>query len=331
MDISKINIGQIGVGYWGPNLLRNLIKNNKCKVLSVADSSKERREYVNSIYPSVKTFSQPNEIINDPNIDAIVIATPVKTHYDFTINSLKNGKSVLVEKPMATSVEDVENIEKLSNEKNLTAMVGHTFLFNPAVNFIKKKIDEGLLGEIRYIYSQRLNLGRIRSDVDALWNLAPHDISIIQYWLGDPEPIEINKNGIDFIQKGIDDVSFLNIKYPSNIMANIHVSWLDPQKIRKMTIVGSKKMILYDDVSDNKVLIYDKGIDKKAKLKKDMYYDKEKIIDLDLRSGDVLIPKINWQEPLALEIDHFLDCVKGGKCISDANHAKKVVKILNGV
>ena len=331
MDISKINIGQIGVGYWGPNLLRNLIKNKKCKVLSVADPSKERRQYVNSLYPAVKTYSETNEIIKDPNIDAVVIATPVKTHYDITINSLKNGKSVLVEKPMATSVEDVENIEKLSNEKNLTAMVGHTFLFNPAVNFIKKKINEGLLGEIRYIYSQRLNLGRIRSDVDALWNLAPHDISIIQYWLGDPDPIKINKNGIDFIQKGIDDVSFLNIKYPDNIMANIHVSWLDPQKIRKMTIVGSKKMILYDDISDNKVLIYDKGIDKKAELKKDMYYDKEKIIDLDLRSGDVLIPKINWQEPLAIEIDHFLDCIRGEKCISGANHAKKVVKILNGV
>ena len=195
---------------------------------------------------------------------------------------------------------------------------------------MKNLIDGGELGEIRYIYSQRLNLGRIRPDVDALWNFAPHDISIIQYWLGDPLPISIQRRGQSFIQDGIDDVVFLNIIYPSKVIVNVHVSWLDPRKVRSMTVVGSKKMVVYDDVAENKIALYDKGIDRMAQLGENMDYDNQHFQTFNHRSGDVLMPKIEFREPLAVEIQHFLDCIQhGASCLTDARHAKKVVEILS--
>jgi len=218
----------------------------------------------------------------------------------------------------------------LALKKNLLVMVGHTFLFNAAVRYVKRLIDSGELGDVRYIYSQRLNLGRIRSDVDALWNLAPHDISIIQYWLGDPQPLSVVRRGVAYIQKDIEDVVFMNIIYPNNIMANIHVSWLDPQRSRLMTIVGSKKMVIYDDTVENKIAIYDKGIDRKAVLGQEMDYDNPLFQAFDHRSGDVLFPKIDFREPLKVEIDHFIDCIQiGTKCLTGMDHAKKVVQILS--
>lgn len=230
-----INIAQIGVGYWGPNLLRNLVANQNCIVKTVADLSEERLDYVKKLYPSVNVTKNEDDIFMDEKIDAIVISTPVHTHFILVMKALNSGKHVLVEKPMATSVGEIEKIEALANKKHLVAMVGHTFLYNTAVRYVKKMIDAGELGEIRYIYSRRLNLGRIRTDVDALWNFAPHDISIIQYWLDDPKPISIAKRGMAYVQDGIDDVVFLNIVYPNKIMVEIHVSWLDPQKIRCIT------------------------------------------------------------------------------------------------
>jgi predicted dehydrogenase len=326
-----IQIAQIGIGYWGPNLLRNLIANENCVVKTVADLSKERRDYVSRLYPSVITTDNLDDIFNDIDIDAIVIATPVRTHFDLVIRGLKSGKHVLVEKPMATSVTEVEQIESLANEQKLVAMVGHTFLYNTAVRYIKQLIDNGDLGEIRYIYSRRLNLGRIRMDVDALWNFAPHDISIIQYWLDNPKPISIMRCGMAYVQDGIDDVVFLNIVYSNKIMAEIHVSWLDPQKIRCMTIVGSKKMVVYDDVADNKVAIYDKGIDKVAILGKNMDYDKPSGLKFNQWSGDVVYPHIAFKEPLEIEISHFLDCIMNHTpCLTGTKHAKEVVRILSG-
>ncbi len=208
-------------------------------------------------------------------------------------------------------------------------MVGHTFLFNSAVRYIKTLIDSGDLGDIRYIYSQRVNLGRIRNDVDALWNLAPHDISIIQYWLNEPEPIHVTRKGMDYVQKGIDDVIFMNIEYPDNIMVNIHVSWLDPHKIRRMTVVGSKKMVVYDDIAKNKIAIYDKDVDRMAVLGKNMEFDNTSTFSFNHRSGEVILPKINWVEPLKTEIAHFMDCIQNGtECLTDSIHASKVVNIL---
>ena len=208
-------------------------------------------------------------------------------------------------------------------------MVGHTFLFNSAVRYVKTLIDSGELGEIRYIYSQRVNLGRIRNDVDALWNLAPHDVSIIQYWLDDPEPVSVKRSGQAFVQEGIDDVVFLNIAYPNSILANIHVSWLDPHKIRRITVVGSKKMVVYDDIAENKIAIYDKGIDRMAVLGQNMDFDNPNTFNFNYRSGDVVLPKINWIEPLKREIAHFVDCIQNGTdCITGPTHALKVVHIL---
>ena len=288
----KINIAQIGVGYWGPNLLRNFMANKNCDIKIVVDLSKERRHFVRDSYPSVRVSDRIEDIINDSDIEAVVIATPVATHFDLARQCLESGKHILVEKPLATTVEEVQQIGILAKEKALVAMVGHTFLYNSAVRYVKGLIDSGDIGEIRYIYSQRVNLGRIRNDVDALWNLAPHDISIIQYWLGDPDPITINRSGQAYVQNDIDDVVFLNVKYPGNIIANIHVSWLDPHKIRKMTIVGSKKMVVYDDIAEHRITIYDKGIDRMAILGKNMDFDNTNTFNLSHRSGDVIMPKI---------------------------------------
>jgi predicted dehydrogenase len=325
-----LNIGQIGVGYWGPNLLRNLVANKRCEVLCVAELSEERQDYVKGLYPAINVTDDVDDIFNDQDIDAVVVATPVATHYELAVRALESGKHVLVEKPLATSVAEVEQIGELSSVKELVAMVGHTFLFNAAVRYVKKLIESGSLGDIRYIYSQRLNLGRIRSDVDALWNFAPHDISIIQYWLGNPTPISAVRRGVAYIQNDIEDVVFLNIIYPNDIMANIHVSWLDPGRIRSMTIVGSKKMVKYDDTAENKIMIFDKGIERRAVLGENMDYDNQHFQSFDHRSGDVLLPKINFQEPLKLEIDHFIDCIQNGnECLTGVDHAKKVVEILS--
>jgi predicted dehydrogenase len=324
-----VKIGQIGVGYWGPNLLRNLVANKKCRVKCVVDLSKERCDYARNLYPAITVSDNFDDVLRDPEIDALVIATPVATHFDLAMKALNAGKHILVEKPLARSVAEVEEIGILGEKKNLVIMVGHTFLFSAPVRYVKNLIDSGELGEIRYIYSQRLNLGQIRSDVDALWNFAPHDISIIQYWLGDPQPLSVVRRGMAYVQKSVEDVVFMNIIYPNNIMANIHVSWLDPQRTRSMTIVGSKKMVIYDDTTENKITIYDKGIERKPVLGK-MDSDDSLVQTFAYRSGDVLLPKIDFKEPLMVEIEHFIDCIQNGaKCLTDVDHARKVVEILS--
>jgi len=296
----------------------------------VVDLADERRDFIRGLYPSVNVTADVQQTFDDPSVDAVVIATPAATHFDLAISALKSGKHVLVEKPMARTVEEVEKIGALAKKNDLTAMVGHTFLYNSAVRYLKQLIDSGELGEIRYIYSQRLNLGRIRSDVDALWNFAPHDVSIVQYLLGDPSPISIVRHGMDYVQPGIDDVVFLNVVYPGKVMAHIHVSWLDPHKVRRTIVVGSKKMVVYDDIDENKIAIYDKGIDRMAVLGENMDFDNPDFLKFNHRSGDVLLPKIRFEEPLKLEIAHFLDCIQNGvECLTGTEHAKKVVEILS--
>jgi predicted dehydrogenase len=325
-----IRVAQIGVGYWGPNLLRNLVANKECQVKVVVDKADDRRDYVKNLYPGIHVSEDIQCIVGDWAIEAVVIATPVNTHYDLAKIMLNAGKHVLVEKPMATNIEQIEDLQSMAKKNNLVAMVGHTFLYNAAVRYVKNLIDSGSMGDIRYIYSQRLNLGRIRSDVDALWNFAPHDISIIQYWLNEPDPLSVTVHGMDYVQDGIPDVVFMNIKYPGKIMANIHVSWLDPQRVRKMIVVGSKKMVVYDDVAEEKIAIYDKGIDRMAALGKHMDYDNPTGLSFSHRSGDVLLPKIKFEEPLKVEIAHFVDCIQNGtKCLTDTEHAKKVIRILS--
>ena len=330
VPVDPVRVAQVGVGYWGPNLLRNLVSSPRYSVRMAVEKDSDRKKLINKLYPELPVSSDFSAVCDDPDIEAIIIATPVASHADLAIKALKKGKHVLVEKPMATTVDEVTQIERLSREGRLVAMVGHTFLFNNAVRQIKRIIDSGEIGQIRYIYARRLNLGRIRRDVDALWNLAPHDISIIQYWLDDPEPLRVQRTGMDYVQKGIDDVVFLNISYQDGIMANVHVSWLDPHKVRQITVVGEKKMIVYDDIAENKIALYDKGIDRLAVLGTDMDFDAGSAPEFTHRSGDVVLPKVAWREPLQNEVEHFADCIRTGEpCKADAAHARKVVSILS--
>lgn len=329
MKNEHVVVAQLGCGYWGPNLLRNFSALPGCDVKYVVDASPDRRKYVESLYPKTETLADSEKVWNDPEVDAVVIATPAGTHYEIASRALAAGKHIFVEKPLATSTAEVDELERLGTEAGRTIMAGHTFIFNAAVGHVKELIDSGDLGEIRYLYSQRLNLGRIRSDIDALWNFAPHDISIIQYWLGDPKPKTVSRQGMDYMQNGVDDVVFLNVTYPGKIMANIHVSWLDPQKVRKMIVVGSEKMVVYDDIADNKIAIYDKGIDKPHVLGENMDFDTPGQLQFSYRSGDLLYPQINFKEPLRTEAEHFIDCVRTGKTpITGVEHARHVVSIL---
>ena len=225
-----INIAQFGCGYWGPNLLRNFDSLKNCNVKIVVEPDKGRQKFITESFQHIDLGVNLTSAVTDPSINAVVIATPAHLHFEQAKLSLQAGKHVFVEKPMATTGKEVEELIKLADARNLVLMSGHTFLYNDAVIFIKQQIDSGEIGDVRYIYSQRLNLGRIRSDVDALWNFAPHDVSVIQFLLNDRIPLEINSHGMDFIQSGVNDVSFLTLKYDSTI-ANIHVSWLDPLKL----------------------------------------------------------------------------------------------------
>jgi predicted dehydrogenase len=295
----------------------------------VVDASSDRRSFVENNFPRTEAVESSGVVMSDSEITGVIVATPAGTHFQLAKEALLAGKHVFVEKPLATKVSEVDELAKLAEERNLVVMVGHTFIYNAAVRYVKKLLDDGELGEIRYIYSQRLNLGRIRGDIDALWNFAPHDISIIQYWLGDPAPVGIRRLGMDFIQKGVDDVVFLSLVYPQKIIANIHVSWLDPQKVRKMIVVGSRKMVIYDDIADDKIAIYDKGIDKKAILGQNMDFDDPRPDQFSYRSGDIVLPNIRFTEPLRSEAEHFVDCVRNGKKpITGTLHARNVVSIL---
>ena len=293
------------------------------------DSSQERRAFVEANFPWTKAVEEVNSALSDPEVTGVVIATPAGTHFQLGREALLAGKHIFVEKPLATNVAEVDELDRLATERDLVVMAGHTFIYNAAVRYVKKLIDAGELGEIRYIYSQRLNLGRIRSDIDALWNFAPHDISIIQYWLGDPEPVSVHRVGMDFIQKGIDDVVFLSIVYPQKVIANIHVSWLDPQKVRKIIVVGSRKMVVYDDVADDKIAIFDKGIDKKAVLGQNMDFDRPRLDQFSYRSGDIVMPQVHFTEPLRSEAESFVESIWNGKNpVTGIPHARKVVSIL---
>jgi predicted dehydrogenase len=329
MSSEPLVIAQLGCGYWGPNLLRNFSALSGCTVKYVADATAERRAFVERNFPTTLAVASSDVAFDDPAVQAVVIATPAATHYALAKRALECGKHVLVEKPLATTVEEVDGLARCAEARGLVVMAGHTFIYNAAVQYVKRLIDTGELGDVRYVYSQRLNLGRIRSDIDAMWNFAPHDISIIQYWLNDQEPISVTRHGMDCIQSGVDDVVFLNLAYPDKIIANIHVSWLDPQKVRKITVVGSRKMVVYDDVADDKIAIYDKGIDRKAVLGEHMDFDRPMTPDFSYRSGDILLPQVKFVEPLRVEAEHFLECIRTGKePATGITHARRVVSIL---
>lgn len=324
-----ITIGQIGCGYWGPNLLRNFISSKNCVVSMLAEADPRRREYVNQQFTQIKTVDSHEEILGNPKINTVVIATPARTHYELACQALSNGKHIFVEKPLAMKSSEIDEIARLAKKSGLIVFTGHVFLYNKAVRYVKGLLEAGDLGDLRYIYAQRLNLGRVRSDVDVLWNFGPHDVSIIDYWLDEIEPTTIQRSGMSFIQDGIDDVVFLNLTYPNRVIANIHLSWLDPHKTRSMVLVGSKKMVIYDDTSDYKIAIHDTNVAPRAILGETMDYDSPRPFTFDYHKGQVVYPEISFVEPLKLEVQHFIDCIhKDKEPLTGLCHTRRVTRIL---
>ena len=323
-----IKLAQIGVGYWGPNLLRNFYFLKDAIVKKVIDIDPGRREYVRQNYKSVNTGEDIAEVLEDKDIDAVIIATPAGLHYEMAKRVLLSGKHCLVEKPLALRSDEARELSSIACERKLVLMVGHVFLYNTAVNDLRNRILKGDFGRIYYIYSQRLNLGKVRTDVNVLWNLVPHDVSIVIYLLG-KSPVSVSAAGMSFIQKDIEDVVFMILKFEDGTVAHFHVSWLDPNKTRMMTIIGSRKMIIYDDISEYKIKIFDKGIDTEGKDKYLGEFDNFGKFQLIKRAGDIYIPKIEYAEPLKLEATHFIDCIKNRKKPrSDGENGLIVTKII---
>jgi predicted dehydrogenase len=318
-----LKAGVIGCGYWGPKLARNLHELPEAELSWVCDLNQDRLDHVKGLYPEVHATLDYRDVLNS-GVDAVVIATPVSTHHHLTLEALQAGKHVMVEKPIAASVQEAEEIVAAGERLGRVVMVGHTFEYNPAVETMKSIVESGELGEIYYINATRVNLGLFQPDINVLWDLAPHDISILLFVLG-MEPETVSARGGVYVQraKGIHDVAYLSIYFPNGILADVRVSWLDPCKIRSYTIVGSKKMLVYDDIADDKIVIYDKGVDVPP------YSDTEEEFHLSYRYGDVTPYPVQWHEPLKAECQHFLECIIGGKePRSSGKVGLKVVRVL---
>ncbi|HDP70015.1 MAG TPA: Gfo/Idh/MocA family oxidoreductase [Actinobacteria bacterium] len=322
--MDKINVAVVGLGYWGPNLVRNFNGIPNVSLIACCDLSEENLRKINQLYPSVKTTQDYNEILNDLNIDAIVVATSAPTHYDLAKQALIHDKHVYVEKPLTLESATSTELVDLAEKRNRILMVGHLLEYHPAIRKIKSYIDSGEIGEVYYLYSQRLNLGKVRRDENALWSLAPHDISVILYLL-DMEPVEVTTRGESYLRDGIEDVVFCSLHFSNGVMAHMQLSWLDPHKIRKLTIVGSKKMVVFDDMeSAEKIKIYDKGVEGLGNQDYKSYGE-----DLTLRFGDIVMPSINMKEPLRTECMHFIECIMERKIpLSDGRDGLRVVKVL---
>jgi predicted dehydrogenase len=329
-----VNVALVGLGYWGPNLARNLVLLKGGRLHTICDARPEQLARFGAQYPSATTTGDFDAVLANPEIHAVVLATPSVTHHPLAKAALLAGKHVLVEKPLATSSADCEELIAIADERRLTLMVGHVFIYNAAVRKVREYIDSGELGEVLYLYSQRLNLGQVRKDANALWNFAPHDLSIMGYWL-QAEPEQVVARGYDYLQPGIEDVVFMTLDYPGGVGANVHISWLDPLKVRRMTVVGSEKMVVYDDVStDARVLLYDKGVTRSGPIPDPRAaslgsYETYGEFQLLLRAGDVLIPRIDFVEPLKLETQHFIDCILSGETPqTDGRDGLRVVRAL---
>ena len=319
-----INIGVVGCGYWGPNIIRNFNSLKDCRLKTICDLSEDRLSHMKSLYPQAETTTNYDDLINDPEINAIAIATPVHTHFPLAIKSMEAGKHTLIEKPMAASVAECEKLKDLAEKHKLTLMVGHTFLYSKPVRRIKEIISDGDLGKfIYYISARRLNLGLFQNDINVAWDLAPHDISIILYVM-DSNPVSVNCQGKAHVNKDIEDVTTMTINFSNNGFATINSSWLDPNKIREMTFVGSKRMLAYNDLEPNeKVKIYDKRVEKPP------HYETFGEFQHSYHYGDMYAPYIKQDEPLKIECQHFLDCIKTGDLpLTGAKESLRVVQIL---
>jgi len=302
-----LNVGVAGCGYWGPNLIRNFFSLPECRVKRVCDVEEARLAHMKKLYPSVQTTAAFEDLVKDEEIDAIVVATPVHLHHALGKMSLLAGKHTFIEKPMATSSADCEELVSLAAKKNLTLMVGHTFIYSAPVRRIKEIVDSGEIGEVQYISSRRLNLGLFQKDINVTWDLAPHDLSIILYLMGKP-PDSIHCQGKAHYNQGIEDVTNMSLNFDNGGFAIVHSSWLDPNKVREMIIVGSKKMILYNDNEPlEKIKIFDKRVEVPP------HYDTYAEFHYSYHYGDAYIPYLKQVEPLKVETKHFLDCIRNGE------------------
>jgi len=320
-----VNIGVIGCGYWGPNLIRNMSKVTDCRVVAVADQRIERLEAVKSLNPGMRLTMSARELVESESIDGIVIATPISTHFEIAKACLTNGKHVLIEKPITTTVADARELIHLAHENERVLMVDHTFIYSGAVRKLRQIIDSGELGEIYYYDSVRLNLGLFQPDVNVLWDLAPHDFSLLTYLLNE-KPVHVDALGSSPVRwKGWkqESIAYVNVELEGGALAHFHLNWLSPVKLRRTLIGGSRRMVIYDHLdSDNQVKIFDKGVD----IPEDR--DRYKAL-VQYRSGDLLIPKIDQTEALEGACKHFVHCIRTGETpITDGYAGLRVVELL---
>jgi len=322
MDRKPVSVGVIGAGGWGKNLIRNYFELDSAELRWVCELDAQRRGQVQSQFPARFETADVSELFEDPELEAVVIATTAPSHFPLAKRALESGKDVYVEKPFTLSVADARALVDLAERNGRILMVGHLLEYHPVVVRLKEMIDEGYLGDVRYIYGQRLNLGTIRGDENAMWNFAPHDISVILYLLG-RAPTDVSARGQSYLQPGIEDVVFLSMNFGDEVMGHVHVSWLDPHKIRRITVVASQRMAVFDDLeSTEKLKIYDKG----AKVNTDYDTFAEYI---GLRFGDITIPYIRSGEPLKIECEHFVSCIRDRKRPkSDGLDGLRVVDVL---
>jgi len=319
----QIKVGVVGCGYWGPNLVRNFRSLADCEMKMMCDLSEKRLSHLRSLYPEVEGSSDYSHMLNGVGLDAVIIATAVKSHFPLAKASLLAGKHTFIEKPMASSAHECEELVEIAHRNGLVLMTGHTFLYSPAVRKIKEIIAKGDLGEIRYISARRLNLGLFQKDINVAWDLAPHDISIIQHIIGE-QPVTVNCRGCAHITPGVEDVTTMCLSYPGGRTAIIQSSWLDPRKVREMTIVGSKRMIVYDDVAPlEKIRVFD------ARVERPPHYDTFAEFHYAYHYGDVYAPYIKQEEPLKTECQHFLDCINQGTIpLTGGKQGLELVRIL---
>ncbi len=318
-----INVGVVGIGYWGPNIIRNFYSHPETHVKMCCDLKDERLQFVEKTYPAIETTNEYKDVLKNTEIDLIAICTPVFTHYELAREALKAGKHVLIEKPMTSTSAQAEELINLAEQKNRKIFVDHTFLFTGSVKKIKEVIGSGEIGDLLYFDSVRVNLGLFQHDVNVIWDLAPHDISIMDYCLAQ-KPECVIATGSDHFHSGMEDVAYLTVYYPNNLIGHIHTNWLSPVKVRQTLIAGSKKMIVWDDIQPSeKVRIYDKGVDVINGV--DQVYN----MLIQYRTGDMYCPKIDGTEALKAEVAHIADCLLNGtEPVSNGQAGLMVVKIL---
>jgi predicted dehydrogenase len=319
---SSVRVGVVGLGYWGPNLARNFATLPGCELRWCCDASEDARTRLAPALREARFTPELDDLLGDPELDAIALATPVPSHASLALRVLEAGKHCFVEKPLALSTADADRVVEAAREHDRVLMVGHLLEYHPGVRQLKQITDSGELGDIHYIYSNRLNLGQLRADENALWSLGAHDVSVVLHLAGE-EPHELEARGESYMRKGIEDVVFCFLRFPSGLAAHLHLSWLDPHKERRFTVVGSKRMATFDDMElERKVTVYDKGFDERA----------GSYGEYITRSGDIWSPRVSNAEPLRVECEHFVACVRDGATPqSDGESGARVVRVLEAL